>query len=244
MDTAGGNVLAELGIFAKYWQPGKVKTRLGQSIGNAAAADIYRLMLEVLTERLRQVADVNTIVYAPRERRSEFEELSQGEWHLEAQSDGDLGHRLSDFVKRAIARNEDQRVVLVGSDAPELTPKLVRHALDLLDQSSVVLGPSDDGGYYLIAMRGLQPVFDGIPWSTPEVFDATVGRLQQCNIPWAQLPVHQDIDTVFNLGDWILRMQQSKRPETVRLLSRLMEILDSHGVDVNEAKTRAEERLS
>lgn len=233
--------MAELGLFAKHWQPGKVKTRLARSIGDAAAADVYRLMLEVVVDELRGALDSRTIVYAPRAQRQAFAALAGPDWRLEPQSDGDLGRRLSEFVGSALARNEDQCVVLVGSDSPELTGQLVRQAIELLDQFPVVLGPADDGGYYLIAMRHRQPVFQGIPWSTPEVFDATIERLDQFNIPWAQLPLCHDIDTVSNLGGWISRLKHSEFPQTERVLARLMEVLDRHGVDVGAAEARETE---
>lgn len=235
--------MAELGLFAKHWQPGKVKTRLARSIGEAAAADVYRLMLEVVVDELRDTLDSRTIVFAPRGQRQAFADLAGQDWRLEPQSDGDLGRRLSEFVGVALARNEDQRVVLVGSDSPELTGRLVCRAIGLLDQYPVVLGPADDGGYYLIAMRHRQPVFQDIPWSTPQVFDATIERLSHFDIPWVQLPLCHDIDTVSNLGGWILRMQHSHSPDTERVLARLMEILDRHGVDVRAAEVRETEGL-
>ena len=188
-----------LGIFAKYWQPGAVKTRLAQSIGADQASQLYRQFLQTMIHRFSRVADERMLCYWPPQRHQEFAAAGGRLWQLSQQSDGDLGRRMREFFVQA--RSEGYaRTVLIGSDSPTLPADYLDQAFARLESDPVVLGPSGDGGYYLIGVSGKEPpIFDGIAWSTNSVWDQTVDRLRRAEIPFAELPAWYDVDDLEDL---------------------------------------------
>lgn len=199
---AGRPAANQLGMFAKFWQPGSVKTRLAAEVGPIAASSIYRAFVTALARRLEGVAARRVLAFSPPDRRADFAMLL-GElnvsWELEDQGPGDLGARMHHYFTAAFDRDAS-RVVLIGSDSPTIPGEFIQRAFELLDQAPVVLGPASDGGYYLIGLAGaVPPVFEGISWSSPAVWDQTVSKLEQALIPYATLPPWYDVDDLQDL---------------------------------------------
>lgn len=191
-----------LGVFAKHWTPGEVKTRLAATVGNDAAAKLHLAFLQETLRRLRNVAARCEVVFAPPDREMEFEQLARdmGDWRVRPQTGGDLGQRLQRYFDQRFAAGEES-IVVVAADSPRLPRPYVEQAFTLLKAKSVVLGPSEDGGYYLIgAARGTPPVFDGITWSSDLVFTQTTSRLREQNVAWSELPNWYDVDDAQSLG--------------------------------------------
>lgn len=186
--------MKQLGIFAKYWEPGKVKTRLASKVGPKSAADLYRCFLSTLLRRFGGFDGRRVLGYWPAERETEFQELAGPLWELELQADGDLGQRMSTYFCSAFER-EYQSVVLIGSDSPTIRDTQIAAAFDQLREHELVLGPCADGGYYLIGGGPKMPdVFSRIPWSTPRVWSATVERLKSQGANWKALATGYDVD--------------------------------------------------
>lgn len=187
------------GVFAKHWTPGRVKTRLAAVIGEAAAAMLHHQFLATLLARFADTAEQRWLFYDPAEQREAFQTLAGPAWRLHPQCAGDLGERMRDYFQRAFD-DRVERVVLIGSDSPNVPPATVARAFDLLDEAPVVIGPSQDGGYYLIAARDAPPpIFDAMPWGSANVFDETTKRLQKHELPFRQLPTWYDIDEIADL---------------------------------------------
>ena len=199
-----------LGMFAKYWQPGQVKTRLAASIGQERAAAVQRLFVETLVRRFRAAADHCCLVYSPAERREEFRLAAGPNWKVEPQGEGDLGKRMERFFAASLPRAE--RVVLIGSDSPDLPLECLQQAFEALATHDVVLGPATDGGYYLVgAARRVPPIFEGIDWSTPDVWTQTVARLTAASIAWQTLPPWCDVDDQRGLQSLAFRIGKHAR---------------------------------
>lgn len=198
------------GMFAKYWQPGKVKTRLAGGIGAVSAARVYESFVVALTSRFRAVADCRILCFSPRERRKEFTELAEPHWTAVPQAEGGLGERMSVFFSEAFQSGAD-RVVLIGSDSPTLPRENIAAAFELLAENDVVLGPTPDGGYYLIgARRTTPPVFEDVAWSTPDVLAQTIERFRAAELTYEQLPSWYDVDELADLHrlrDELLRLE-------------------------------------
>jgi rSAM/selenodomain-associated transferase 1 len=191
--------MRHLGVFAKHWQPGAVKTRLAVAVGAQTASELYQGFLQTLLQRLGTVGDVRTIAYTPAERRTEFERLAGTAWRIAPQSEGDLGRRLDDFFTAAFAAGA-REVVVVGSDSPNLPVPLVDVAFARLSGVPVVLGPATDGGYYLIgAADRVPPIFSGVAWSTSDVWRQTIDCLNEAACPFAVLPEWYDVDDIAGL---------------------------------------------
>jgi rSAM/selenodomain-associated transferase 1 len=190
----------QLGVFAKYWQSDTVKTRLARSIGREQASKLYRCFIETTLERFRDVGDRRYLVFWPPQNRREFAELAGSDWELVEQCDGDLGQRMQSYFRQRLGTTSTRRV-LIGTDSPTLPTDYVIEAFESLQETNqVVLGPSHDGGYYLVGIREAVPeIFSGIAWSTAEVFAQTVAMLERSRIPYAVLPSWYDIDEFENL---------------------------------------------
>lgn len=200
----------QLGIFAKYWQPGQVKTRLAADVGDDWAAQIYREFVVCLTRRLDAFEGRRVVAFSPAERKREFATLVGEHWQLEPQAGADLGRRMEHYFRRALAAGAD-RVLLIGSDSPTLSLDRITAALTALAEHEVVLGPTEDGGYYLVGAAGqVADMFRDIPWSTPEVWNATRDRLEGQGINWHALPELYDVDDRKDL--WRLRQELALPP--------------------------------
>lgn len=189
--------MTELLLFAKFWEPGRVKTRLAQVLGEAAAAATYRLFFDACLKRLATTGERRTVVFWPPEEREVFERVAihQG-WQCQPQAVGDLGDRMHAAMSRALDAGADA-VVLLGSDSPNLPVEYVRRAIELLQQVEIVLGPAADGGYYLFATRlNRREFFEGVEWSSSRVLEQTLERIRQLQpLPqWALLPAWYDVD--------------------------------------------------
>lgn len=217
-----------LGMFAKYWEPGRVKTRLAATIGAEAAATIYAEFIRSLLVRLSEVGERRWLCFTPDGRRAEFESLAGSLWHAVPQAVGDLGQRMSAYFDEAFTASAD-RVVLIGSDSPTLPHAHVTRAFSALREHDVVLGPTLDGGYYLVGARGhTPPIFEDISWSTSEVWKQTVERLERSGLSYEELPSWYDVDEradLFRLRDELLR-SDSDEPWRRTLLAVVQRVLE------------------
>ncbi len=180
-------------VLAKYWQPGQVKTRLAASIGLPQAAELHRVFLATTLTRLAKLADFRQLAFTPDDRQACFRMLAPASWQLAPQVSGDLGARIQAALCSALEQGL-HRVVLLGSDTPHLPTRLVDEAFACLESVDVVLGPSEDGGYYLLGARIVPPIFDDMPWGQSNMLASTEQRLQTANIPYHLLPAWYDID--------------------------------------------------
>jgi rSAM/selenodomain-associated transferase 1 len=185
-------------LLAKAPIPGEVKTRLCPPFTKASAAAFYSCLLEDTAEEMARVTRVNRyLFYTPSGsarifRRSPYE----GFEHL-PQSRGNLGKRMAAAFDTAFTRGAT-RAVLVGADCPALSATLVRAAFrELASCAGAVFGPSNDGGFYLIALSARAPsLFRGVDWGTGSVLSEVSRRCRAAGLPYALLPSAQDIDTV------------------------------------------------
>lgn len=224
-----------LGVFAKYPEPGKVKTRLAADWGHKQAAALYECFVRDLINRFAAVGDRRVIGLAPNtsEARTWFQHATDGSkagsgWQLWPQPEVDLGRRMASFFKEW-ASEPDDRTILIGSDSPTLPGGFLTMAWELLRTNDCVLSPATDGGYVLIGFRGcfqsFSTVFDDVEWSTTEVLSQTTDRLQSAGASIGLTPPWYDVDSkegVASLRGHLkaLRLASSKRPvdETERFL--------------------------
>ena len=233
-----------LGLFAKFWQPGKVKTRLAASIGNQEACRIYQAFVQHLLSRLDRTGDNRFVVFTPTSSRTEFEHAIPGNWNLTPQVDGDLGMRMKGFFG---ARFEDTstsanrtKVIVIGADSPHLTAADIESAFIALDKSNVVIGPSNDGGYYLLGMTRVIPeLFEGIDWSTETVFSETISRLKTLDEPFHVLPEKIDVDDISDLRalEQHLNSQSAPNSQATELLELIRPVIKNHDAPNGETST-------
>ena len=198
-------------IFVKYPEPGKVKTRLAGTLGKEAAARLYRRMAGDIIRRLalKGCEQYETIIFFdPPERASDVRDwLGDDECYIQ-QSGGDLGERLSNAF-RAVFNSGAGRAVVVGTDCPDVTQDIVTRALQHLREKDVVIGPAEDGGYYLLGLSSHAPgTFDSIDWSTGRVFQQTIEKIKQQGLSFVTLEPLKDLDGPEDLPAAFLDIQR------------------------------------
>lgn len=205
-------------VFARAPSAGGTKTRLIPALGADGAADLYRCFLLDTLANLRDI-DADVVVAAADEGDSEsvsalVADVCPGA-ELALQSGSDLGERLANSVRDVLSRGHSP-VVVIGSDAPSLPPRLIGEALRRAAESDLVLGPSFDGGYYLIGLRALAPpLFDGIEWGSDSVLCSTLERARNLHLKISLLEPWYDVDTPANLDhlrQHLARQARSSHP--------------------------------
>ena len=193
----------ELLIFAKYPEPGRVKTRLARIVGPEQAAFLYQEMVETVVGKTGEGESRRVLCFDPPEREADVRRWFPG-LEMRPQSDGDLGQRMLHALQGSLISGS-QRAVLVGTDCVALDRALVHEAFQRLERSDLVLGPAHDGGYYLIGMNQAHSVlFTGIPWSTDQVLAATLAKAEAGRLQVELLKILSDMDSS---GDCLARSQ-------------------------------------
>lgn len=173
-----------LALFAKAPRPGTVKTRLAPALGSAGAAEFHRLCVFDMWQRLGTVSGSRNFLYCDRPCE-EFERLS-GQDRFRLQRGADLGERMCACLKDMLAEGFGSALI-VGSDAPALPLAQIGEALDALKVVDIGLGPSDDGGFTLIAARRTHPeMFAGVLWSRSDTRAATARAIRQTGLTIAE----------------------------------------------------------
>jgi rSAM/selenodomain-associated transferase 1 len=192
-------------VFARLPERGRVKTRLAESIGADAALAAYETMLRDLLASIgRPSSDVEIeILWAPTESAN-GDSLANafGDLPTAMQTGATLGDRLSMAFSERFFFHATQKIVAIGVDDPSLPRTLIDRALALLDSCEWVIGPAEDGGYYLIGCRAAAfdpAIFQDIAWGEPSVFATSVSKIAEWQSNIAVLPTRWDIDVA---EDW------------------------------------------
>lgn len=186
-------------IFCKAPRPGFVKTRMAASMGAEAACQRYEHLAETVFRQLQGMEHVE-LRFTPDDATSEIARWKKRpSWRTAPQGSGDLGARLNGAFSECFSSGA-QRVVVIGTDTPEMTESDVREAFLALRQEDVVVGPSEDGGYWLIGLTEPHPeLFDAQDWGTDRVCQETLLRAQVRGLQTRLLRLLPDID---NEDDW------------------------------------------
>jgi rSAM/selenodomain-associated transferase 1 len=187
-------------VFAKAPVAGFAKTRLARVIGDQAAALLAARMLQ---ETVAQAVATNLgpveLCCAPDMSHAQF--LHEREKHglvLSEQGEGDLGQRMCRAFERALQQH--QRVLLIGTDAPDLRAAQLIVAAHALHEHGAVFAPAHDGGYVLVGLsRPMPALFDGVAWSTSQVMSQTRSKLAELGESWFELPALHDVDEAQDL---------------------------------------------
>ncbi len=192
-------------IFTRYPEPGSTKTRLIGALGANGASELQRQMTELAVGIACELKAL--IGIAIEIRFVGGDDFKMRQWlgndiEYAAQIGLDLGERMDNAFKDGFDKGFD-RIVVVGSDCPELTTDILNEAFQALDHHPVVLGPASDGGYYLIGLKQrLSNVFQNIPWGTQNVLEVTRTALSSLEVSCTLLERLSDVDTPEDLHIW------------------------------------------
>ena len=191
-------------FFIKNPQKGQVKTRLASAIGDEAAVRLYKRFLLEMLSTLNKGTFIFYLCVYPVDALESLKAWLGEDYLYMLQQGENLGERMKNAFTEALAMNF-KRVVLIGSDIPSLPLEFIEEAFMSLEKKDVVIGPSADGGYYLVGFRDKKfspRAFKGIPWSTERVFEETMKIFEHEGLTVHTLKMLRDIDTVQDLRNY------------------------------------------
>lgn len=189
----------QLIVFVKNKELGKVKTRLAKTIGDEKALFIYKALLHHTCSVASKVKAIRKVYYTNFiDSNDEFE----GDlFEKRIQSEGDLGGKMYAAFRDSFGEQAN-KVILIGSDCYEITSDIIEDAFSALDKHDFVLGPANDGGYYLVGMNALnKSIFENMTWSTENVLLDTIIQIKALQKEYFLLPTLTDVDEEKDLGE-------------------------------------------
>ncbi len=195
---------ASIILFVKYPVEGKVKTRLAKTVGNTIATKLYRLFAESI---FSFTSDINTsykyIFFSEKNEESLIRKWIGKKYFYVSQDGDDLGERMKNAF-RLVFSHGAKKTIIIGTDIPDLSKEIIEESIDKLDKSDLVIGPSPDGGYYLLGIKKYQPfLFDGITYSTNTVLQETIKKAKDNGLTYHTLDLLADIDNEEELKNWL-----------------------------------------
>jgi uncharacterized protein len=218
-------------FFVKHPEKGRVKSRLARHIGETVALSLYANMVLDAIDMLKRGRFPFRICYTPPDARDQMIAWLGPKYYYLPQSGEDLGDRMAAAFADVFS-DDVEEALLIGSDIPGLTTGIVEEAFASLATKDAVIGPADDGGYYLIGFkknRFAPGIFHDMVWSTSTVFRKTLDRLREASVTLHVLPEMTDIDTIDDL-----RTLQSRVTGSQFELSRTRVLIDQYFQDITK----------
>jgi rSAM/selenodomain-associated transferase 1 len=180
-------------VFVKNPELGKAKTRLAKTVGDRKALDIYLQLLRYTKSTLDKTSQDKQVHYSSFVDSTDFWE--EGNYHKSKQhEDTDLGKKMA-YAFQQNFKSGYQKVVIIGSDCPEISKEVITKAFKELDTNDVVFGPAEDGGYYLLGMNKMIPeLFDNKTWSSDSVIADSIKDCKAQNLSYSLLATFSDVD--------------------------------------------------
>jgi rSAM/selenodomain-associated transferase 1 len=190
-------------IFTKNPEAGKVKTRLAATLGDEAALSIYRQLLLHTVSATEYLPVDKFVFYSNHIGQKDY--WSDKNYYKLLQEGNDLGERMKNAFVAAFQKGY-HKVVIIGTDCPDLNAPVIMNAYVYLEDHDIVIGPAIDGGYYLLGMKKLHPrLFEKIDWSTGKVLAQTLKICESSNLSTFLLPELSDIDDENDLKKYMNR---------------------------------------
>ncbi len=199
--------------FSKEPKPGTVKTRLSPQIPPEGAAYIYEALLWDTIDILIALKEAEKYIFFTPDDSSYFLDLERSGFRVIPQTSGSLGDRMAKAIS-LIIEETGLPAMITGTDCPLLSPALIRKCASLFETHDAVLGPSEDGGYYLIGLKTFTPrPFENIPWSTDRVFSTTLEALEKNGLKVATGEMLFDVDRPEDIIKYARLLEEKKLPD-------------------------------
>lgn len=221
MDPAN-NITCCIAIFSRAPDKGRVKTRLSKDLDETVVVNMYKNFVLDILQKIKSSKIQYKIFYDPPDTKNVMADWLGADNEFILQQGDDLGERMKN-VFTTMFENSISRAVIIGTDFPDLPVKYLFEAFAGLKKSNAVIGPTFDGGYYLIGFNKdsfLSHAFDHMPWGSNRVFKNTMALLNETNLSVHVLPKWRDVDTYGDLKDLIkfLKINSNAAPKTYQYL--------------------------
>ena len=221
-------------VFTRFPEPGKTKTRLIPALGAKGAARLQRQMTEHILATAAKASDRPGLTTEVRHEGGDtglMQEWLGSQFSYRPQGPGDLGRRMALAFEEAF-RDSKKAAVIVGSDIPGISADIIQQAFEGLQKNDLVLGPANDGGYYLIGMKNTIPaetygrLFEGINWGTGEVLSQTSQTARELGLRLILLESLGDVDRPADLHHWQKVKKTAAKPFLVQNISIILPALN------------------
>lgn len=209
--------------FVKYPSADNVKTRLAENTGAKYAGALYYHMTRDVLETLKKINAQTTVFCEPKKYLYDFKKYfgeSFESFNYIKQIGTDLGHKMHNAFE--YANNKYRKIIVIASDIPQITPKIINGSFKALDTYDCVIGPCYDGGYYLLGFnreKYTQEVFKNISWSSEKVLKQTINRLKKQKLTFKKMPKLTDIDDIKSMY-FFYAHNKNKNLHTVKYIKR------------------------
>ena len=181
-----------LSIFVKNLIPGTVKTRLAKDLGIDVAIEIYKELVGITAEAINTLRVDKCVYYS--EYIESNDQFDDTKYQKHIQEGKDLGQRMQNCFYDAFESNFD-KIILIGSDTPDITDQIISKGFEELDKHDIIIGPAQDGGFYLIGMKEPhENLLDKRSYGHKEVLNELLDEIENRNLSVFKLPTLIDID--------------------------------------------------
>jgi rSAM/selenodomain-associated transferase 1 len=205
-------------VFARYPLHGKVKTRLGKTLGYEFATRFYKAMAEHTFNVCLSLPEEYDLYLFCDDAKIFSEKWAGSRFSGNLQKGKDLGDKMKNSFKILFNKGYE-KIIIIGTDCPDISPEILINSFKELSHNDITLGPSTDGGYYLLGMNMYHPfIFENIVWSSEHVFRSTVKKISDNRLSLYLLPELIDIDTEVDVRRWLsLTGQKNEMTELITL---------------------------
>lgn len=211
-------------VFVKYPSGGMVKTRLSKTLGTEFAVRFYKAMAQHTFQVCHSLPEKDKdlfLFYDNAEMTELVKKWVPAGFSFHLQEGNDLGGRMKAAFYR-IFRKGYKKVIIIGTDCPQINVNIISKSFEELSQHDVVLGPSSDGGYYLLGMNKYFPyLFDNIEWSSISVLSETIKKIKAKKLEVFMLPRLIDIDTEEDIQKWLSQTEEE---------NGMTDLIDEYGI--------------
>jgi len=211
-------------VFFKVPEKGRVKTRLSKFLNDTFVLELYKGFVGDILEALETMGE-KVLYFWPPGKKETLQKWLGNDYRFSVQQGDDLGQRMSNAFQDIFKKGYN-RALLIGTDIPELSKEVICQAYEILQTRGAVIGPSGDGGYYLIGFKKSafsKSIFQEIDWSTKSVLDQTVRAMDSMAIQYELLCELSDIDTPKDLDALVNRVEKGGK-----IGKRTLKILKSY----------------
>jgi len=199
-------------FFVKYPEKGHVKTRLAKDFGEEQTCELYGCFVLDILEKINTLSSDIVICFDPLSKKQDFKDWLGADKTYYSQEGGSLGDRLGNAFQFVWNQGYNRAIVL-GSDSPDLPLDILSDAFQKLEQEHAVIGPTSDGGYYLLGFQKTSydsDIFKNITWSTEHVFEQTMEIFNKKNKNVHILPEWYDVDVIDDVKTLCARNQNTE----------------------------------